>query len=40
MSFLEEVLEEAAKHACIALGVTEQLSKVPLERERAAEVQL
>ncbi len=39
MSFLEEILEEAGKHLCAALGVTELLEVSPVERERIAEVQ-
>jgi hypothetical protein len=39
MSFLEEILGEAGKHVCAALGVTELLSVVPAEQERIAEVQ-
>lgn len=39
MSFLEEILGEAGKHVCAALGVTELLEVSPVERERIAEVQ-
>ena len=39
MSFLEEILEEAGKHVCAALGMTELPEVSPEERERVAEVQ-
>jgi len=39
MSFLEKIFEEAGKHRCVALGVTELLAVASVEREVIAEVQ-
>jgi hypothetical protein len=39
MSFLEEILGEAGKHASEALGMTELPEVSPEERERKASVQ-